>query len=292
MCAISLGALDAFAHRLYLRDPRGLSARPALAPVSIMGRSWLLIVRDFQIRYEYLITREQGELFQEITKDANAIHKTMNVVSGAMTAAKMLMPIEILLPFLRISSAGFRFRAPAFYGERTVSSIWWKGGAEGAARLEVSVSQRGQEVATGTLTGKVGWAQETTEILEGAVDEKQLQTVTAFMRTLGIESTYYFEKGGLPDFTYPLAYVASLPSGEIVKQFEGSGGMITSLLLTMGEEQKIPLVSQRAPKVRVRLGRIKKAFRRIFTDIIDGVITRCRGWAVVNPIAEFPYLNH
>jgi hypothetical protein len=67
--------------------------------------------------------------------------------------------------------------------------------------------------------------------------------------------------------------------------------MITSFLFDMSEQPKIPVAIKRGPQVRVRLDRIRKAFSRIVTDIIDGVITRCRGWAVVNPVADFPFLN-
>ena len=284
----SLGAFDG---RLCLRDPRALSPRPALIPTDIAGRREFLILRDFQIRYEYVISRQEGDLFQEITKDPNAIHKTRNVVSGAMTAAKMLLPIEVLLPFVRINSAKFRFRAPSFYGERTVSSVWWRSESEGSARLEVSVIQGQQVVATGTITGVVADAAEVPAVLESSVDKNQLATVAAFMQSLGIDGRFYFEKNGYRDFTYPVAYVAALPSGEMVKQFKGDGGMITSLLLDMSEQRKIPIVSQKGPEVRLRFDRLRKAFSRIFTDIFDGVVTHVRGWAVVNSLAEFPYLQ-
>lgn len=291
VCAISRDALGAFADRLCLRDPRALSPRPALIPTFWMGRPRVLIQRDFMIRYEYVISRRQGELFQEITKDPNDIHKTMNVVSGAMTAAKMLLPIELLLPFVRIGTARFRFRAPSFYGERVVSTIWWRGEPGRNARLEVGVTQGQQLIATGSITGIIAPAPEAPPVSEAAVDKDQLATVAAFIQSLGMDGRHYFEKEGYQDFTYPVAYVAALPSGEIVKQFKGNGGMITSLLLDMSEQRKIPIISRKGPQVRVRLDRIRKAFSRIFTDIIDGVITHVRGWAVVNPMTDFPYLN-
>ena len=113
------------------------------------------------------------------------------------------------------------------------------------------------------------------------MDKNQLATVGAFMQSLGIDGRFYFEKNGYRDFTYPVAYVAALPSGEMVKQFKGDGGMITSLLLDMSEQRKIPIVSQKGPEVRLRFDRL-----RIFTDIIDGVVTHVRGWAVVNSLQE------
>ena len=291
ICAISRESLGAFADRLCLRDPRALSPRPALIPCLHMGRPRILIQRDFMIRYEYIISRQQGNLFQEITKDPNDIHKTMNVVSGAMTAAKMLLPIELLLPFVRIGTAKFRFRAPSFYGERVVSTIWWRGEPGKNVRLEVGVTQGQQLIATGSITGIIAPAPEAPAVSEAAVDKDQLATVATFMQALGMDSQQYFEKEGYQDFTYPVAYVAALPSGEMVKQFKGNGGMITSLLLDMSEQRKIPIISRKGPQVRVRLDRIRKAFSRIFTDIIDGVITHVRGWAVVNPMTDFPYLN-
>ncbi len=294
--AIPRAALNAFRDTLCLRDPRALSARPALLPITTSRGEHLLIKRDFQIRYEYLITPEQGDLFQEVTRDSNDIHRTMNVVSGAMTAAKMVLPVEILLPFVRIESARFRFRAPAFYGERMVSSIWWRSTGNAAemsdsARLEITAYQRGQVVATGTIAGAIADYAQQPAIAESAADKSQLAAVEAFMRALGIDGQYYFEKEGYQDFTYPVSYVASLPSGEMVKQLKGNGGMIASLVFEMGDRGKIPIVSRKGPQVRLRLDRIKKAFRRVFTDIIDGVITHCRGLAVVNPMPEFPYLH-
>jgi hypothetical protein len=289
--AISRASLGAFGDRLCLRDPRAFSPRPALVPTVITGRSHLLIQRDFMIRYEYVVSRQQGETFQEMTKDPNAIHKTMNVVSGAMTVAKMLLPIEILLPFVCISSAKFRFRAPSFYGERTISTIWWRAEPENRARLEVSVTQGQQLIATGAITGAIAGAAHAPAISEAVVDKNQLARVGAFLQSLGVDSGFYFEKDGYRDYTYPVAYVAALPSGEMVKQFQGNGGMITSLLLDMSEQRKIPILSQKGPEVRLRLDRIRKAFSRIFADIFDGVITHVRGWAVVNPMAQFPYLN-
>lgn len=291
VCAIPHESLSAFADRICVRDPAGLSPRPGLIPATIAGHRHLIIKRDFQIRYEYIITPQQGAEFQEITKDPNALHRTMNVVSGAMTAAKMLLPIEILLPFVHIRSARFRFRAPAFYGERTTSSIWWRNEATGGVRLEVTSIQRQQVVATGSIFGQVAPCVQRADISVEAVDKTQMELVTAFMRTLGIDGRFYFQKHTGWDFTYPVAYVASLPSGELVKQFQGNGGMITSLLLDLSEQTKIPIVNKKGPQVRLRLDRIKKAFSRIFADIINGVITHYRGWAVVNPAAEFPYLN-
>ena len=83
----------------------------------------------------------------------------------------------------------------------------------------------------------------------------------------------------------PLAFIASLPSGEIVKRMSGQGGMLNILEFNFQEHKKIPLIGPDPPHVVLQQGKPRKAFNRILADIIDGVVTYCKGSAVVHPEA-------
>jgi hypothetical protein len=63
----------------------------------------------------------------------------------------------------------------------------------------------------------------------------------------------------------------------------GQGGMLNVLTPKFEDEEKIPIGPNVMPQVRIQEGRKRSAFRRIITDIIDGVATYYKGSAIVNP---------
>jgi len=282
---VSLKRMTSFADRIYFRDAKGLSSKPAV--LSLPGGEFLRIQGDFLIQYEYFVSSEQGELFLELTNDPNRIHALHNIVPGALTAAKVFLPIEVLMPNLRIRSAKAKFRAAAFYDRRTLSSMRWQYIGAREVKVTVTTYQGGRRVATIAVLGDIDPDFSPPEVKERKVNREELERVTRFFEALGIEPWAYFEKGNTPDYTYPFAYLASLPSAEIVRQMEGQGGMINILSLELGDQPKMPITGKRRPSVRLTADKLRRAFRRILTDIVDGIVTYYRGSAVVNPSAEF-----
>ncbi|MBW7942331.1 MAG: hypothetical protein H3C64_08015, partial [Candidatus Kuenenia stuttgartiensis] len=56
----------------------------------------MLVWGKFLIKHEYQIAKKDGELFVDVTNDKNLIHRKGNIVPGAMTVSKIILPLEIL----------------------------------------------------------------------------------------------------------------------------------------------------------------------------------------------------
>ena len=207
---------------------------------------------------------------------------------GAMTVAKMLLPIEILAPVLRIQSLRAKFHAAGFYGERTVNTMTWTYSSESRVQVDVTAYQMQRRVASAMIFAEIcAESASFQEIKERKINQEQLRRVRQFLTVLGVDPDAYFAKDQGNDYTYPFAFMASLPSGEIVRQFKGQGGMINLLTLDLGDRAKMPITGRSGPEVRLETGRLRQAFRKIITSIVDGLIIYYRGAAVVNPIAHF-----
>ena len=91
-------------------------------------------------------------------------------------------------------------------------------------QIEVKTYQQDRVVATTIILGRLKTAaKQVKEIDEGTGKQKCLARVQAYFETLGIRSDFYVNKDGYKDYTYPLAYIAALPSAEIVNQLSGQG---------------------------------------------------------------------
>lgn len=119
------------------------------------------------------------------------------------------------------------------------------------------------------------------------VNKECFERVQAYFDSLGIQSDFYVQKEGYKDYTYPLAYIASLPSGEIVNQLSGQGGMINILRMDFGSYERIPITGDKGPEVKLARAKKRSTFNKVMTEIAEGLVTYYRGLAIVNPIAKF-----
>jgi len=71
------------------------------------------------MHHDYVIQKSSGRRFVEITNDKNEIHRSGNVIPGAMTVSKIILPLEILIPELEIHNVSIKFTNSSIYGEKT-----------------------------------------------------------------------------------------------------------------------------------------------------------------------------
>ncbi len=272
--------------RIFLRDSRGLSSRPSL--VRHPGNSSMLLAcGDFLLHYDYRVPKDQGVRFVEVTGDENEIHRTADIVSGALTAAKVLVPLELLFPNLRIDSARLKFVGWSRYHRHTSTCFIFRRKDNNRWKIEIHGYQDQNPILAGTVEGEAEERPVLPDEVKGRkVNPKKVEAVREFFRSLNVDPNAYFKKGSFTDHTYPLAFVASLPSGEIVRQMHGQGGMLNILRFDFQGHKKIPLTGAAPPEVKLKRAKRRKSFNRILADIIDGVITYCRGIAIVHPKAE------
>ena len=266
--------------RIKLRDARARSASPSL----IAQDDGMYAVGDFLINYSYVVTPKMGVKFVDVTGDENDIHRTSDIMAGALTASKIILPLEVMFPTLNIDSAKIKFRSFGRYAVRTTSNFRVRFEGEDRVRVQVGAYQSDEKIADATITGQVLLEPLRSErVNPKKVKEEHLAPVRDYFEACNIDSEAYFQKEGFLDYTYPFAYVASLPSAALVREFQGQGGMLNVLTLQFNDEQKIPIGPDAMPHVRLEEGRKRSAFRRVLTDIIDGVVTYYKGSAIVNP---------
>ncbi|MBI3724871.1 hypothetical protein HY251_13085 [bacterium] len=88
------------------------------------------------------------------------------------------------------------------------------------------------------------------------------------------------------DLSYPYAFLASLPSGEMVERLSGQGGILNRLTLEF-DAAKLPIAGP--PEVSLELPeRLRKSFNKVLTRIKEGVLTAARGAALILPRSEAP----
>src|SRR5574341_497006 len=275
--------------KICFRDAKAQTPHPSLVLENENHGGCRLLVRGkFLIKHEYKIPKENGERFVDVTNDNNLIHRKGNIVPGAMTVSKIILPLEILFSELEISSVNIKFTGSAYYGERTCNLFLWQFVSNDYIQIEVKTYQQDRSIATTIILGRLKTGnKQVKEIDEAMVNKTCLARVHAYFETLGIRSDFYINKDGYKDYTYPLAYIASLPSAEIVNQLSGQGGMINILRMDFGNYERIPITGDKGPEVKLARAKKRNTFNKILTEVAEGLVTYYRGLAIVNPIAKF-----
>jgi hypothetical protein len=280
-----LSNLSRFRDALAVRDPAGASAHPSLAgdgeTVRAHGR--------FLVLHEYRVPRDASLRFLEVTRDENPIHVSGDIVPGALTLSKTLLHLEVLLDDFSVSAVKAKFTGASFYGERTVNHYFASpGGKPGTVSVEAVTYQAGRMIAKMEIEGAVRPADRRLEerpLRRDALPHvrENLSLLRMFHESLGVETQGL---GG----AFPSAFLASLPSGEMVRQFRGEGGMLNVLSLDFGQGA-FPISSPTLPEVRLEKGRPgPMSFSRIRTRIVGGARTYGEGFALVNrPTHDAPF---
>jgi len=288
--SIPLRRIDGFlTDKICFRDAKARTPHPGLVlGVDDHNERRLLVWDKFLIKHEYRISKQHGERFVDVTNDNNLIHRKGNIVPGAMTVSKIILPLEILFPEVEISSVNIKFTGSSYYGERTCNLFLWQFVSNDYIQIEVKTYQQDRAIATTIILGRLKTAsKQVKEIDEATVNKKCLARVQGYFETLGIRSDFYLHKEGYKDYTYPLAYIASLPSAEIVNQLSGQGGMINILRMDFGSYERIPITGDKGPEVKLARAKKRNTFNKIMAEIAEGLVTYYRGLAIVNPIAKF-----
>ncbi len=287
---ISTSKLEEFLQdSIYFRDVKARTRSPSLRfGETANGEEKIYAYSRFLMHHDYIIENSLGKKFVEITNDKNEIHRIGNVVPGAMTASKIILPLEILIPELEISNINVKFTNTSLYGEKTKNLFSFQFTAPNCVHIEVNTIQMQKTVARTVITGKVSHnTRVKTTIDEEDVNETSLTLLRKYFATLAIDSEAYIQKESYRDYTYPLSYISALPSAEIVKQMEGEGGMINVLRLNFGSADRIPIIDAKGPEVKLARARERTTFNKIITEIFTDVVTYYRGLAIVNPVAKF-----
>lgn len=287
---IPLRRIDGFlTDKICFRDAKAQTPHPSLVLEHDSNNERRLLVWDkFLIKHEYRISKQHGECFVDVTNDNNLIHRKGNIVPGAMTISKIILPLEILFPELEISSLNIKFTGSAFYSERTCNLFLWQFVSNDYIQIEVKTYQQDRVIATTIILGRLkADSKQIKEIDESMVNKECFAKVQAYFDTLEIRSDFYVHKDSYKDYTYPLAYIASLPSAEIVNQLSGQGGMINILRMDFGSYERIPITGDKGPEVKLARAKKRNTFNKIITEIAEGLVTYYRGLAIVNPIAKF-----
>jgi hypothetical protein len=277
---VPISILDSFRDTIVFRDPRGRSTRPGIVPATREGTPGLQLGGAFNLFLSYGITKGQGRRFVEATGDENPIHREGDIVPGAMTVSKVLLPLEVLLPAFQTERIKIQFRHPGFYGRPFRASFSWRQTGPGV-QIQAQVYQGGESVARCGIAGTLD--EDLPRTRAPLVHRGGLKDVRSFFESLRIDSRAFLEPGGRANYVYPLSFVASLPSGEMVRSFRGDGGMINSLRLEFQKGRRIPVGKR--PKVQLEPSGVRTAFRKVVTRIVEGIDTYCQGFALVLPPA-------
>jgi len=274
---------------IYFRDARARTRSPGLRHgENSNGEEKLYVYDKFLMHHNYIIQKSSGERFVEITNDKNEIHRSGNVIPGAMTVSKIILPLEILIPELEIHNVNIKFTNPSIYDEKTKDVFSFQFIDSEHIQINVNTFQSQGTIAKTVITGKINTDREkSVKVKEEDVNEAKLNTVREYLKTLSIEGEAYIQKENYRDYTYPLSYIASLPSAEIVKQMEGDGGMINMLRMDFGNVKMIPITDEKGPEIKLEKARKRTSFNKIITEVVNGLVTYYRGLAIVNPVAKF-----
>ncbi len=268
---------------VFLRDPGGRSPRPRLRGgrgASIRAHGPFLMHQDF------VIARSEGRRFVEITGDPNPIHREGDVAPGAMTMSKALLPIEVVAPAADVLRVNVKFTSVAFYGERMRNVYRFEPAGADLWRIEVTTYQAGRRVAkTAILCRSEARAEADVKVRAWRVNKKEVARVREFCDALRVNYEGYLERPWGLDYTYPLSFVASLPSGAIVEQMAGEGGLLNSLSLDFEGLPRAAMSGRAALTVQLERKKPRKTFNKILASIVQGIVTYCKGHAIVHPDA-------
>jgi len=278
-----LSNLSRFGDAVAILDPAGASPRPALED----DGGTIVARRKFLILHEYRVPKDAALRFLEITRDDNPIHVRGDVVPGAMTLSKTLLLLEVLLDDFSVTRVKAKFTGASFYAERTVNHFLVSPGETPAsASVEVNTYQAGRMIAKMEVEG----AERATVPAEASPAHggesmppvrENLDLIRMFHESLGMEAGSLAVPYRLRDRGFPRAFLASLPSGEMVRQFRGEGGMLNVLSLDFGNPS-YPVSAPTLPEVRLEKGRAGPLrFSRIHARIVGGARTYGEGFALV-----------
>jgi len=267
---------------IFLRDPRRGTRYACLVKARDTERPIQLVHGSFIIRYDYTVSREQGVRFVEVTGDTNRIHRDSDIVAGALTASKILCPLEILCPEFEALSATFKFVGFSRYGKRVGSTLMCKASYEGKMNVTAVAYQDRRPIVKAEVAGDIAKTLPPSVADQPPLNEAALDTLRAYFESLGVDAAGYFDRVEYMDYTYPLAYLASLPSGELVRMLSGQGGTLNVLKLER-HGARMPIIEGRTPQVTLRQTRQKTGFNRILVEIAQGGTGYCRGSVIVNP---------
>ncbi len=288
--SISLNKLEDFLQdSIYFRDTRARTRSPSLRHgENGNGEEKLYVFDKFLMHHDYVIQKSAGERFVEITDDKNEIHRSGNVIPGAMTVSKIILPLEILIPEFEIHNVNIKFTNPSIYDAKAKNVFSFQFISPDCIQINVNTFQSQGTIAKTIITGKINTDREkVTKVKEEDVNETKLNTVREYLKILSIEGEAYIQKENYRDYTYPLSYIAALPSAEIVKQMKGDGGMISMLRMDFGDVKMIPITDEKGPEIKLERARERTSFNKIITEVVNGLVTYYRGLAIVNPVAKF-----
>ena len=197
--SIPLRRIDGFlTDKICFRDAKARTPHPGLVlETDLHNISYLLVLDKFLIKHEYRISKQQGEHFVNVTNDNNIIHRKGNIVPGAMTISKIILPLEILFPEIEISSVNIKFTGSAYYSERTCNLFLWHFVSSDYIQIEVKTYQQDRAIATTIILGRLKTAnKQVKEIDEAIVNKGCLERVKAYFDTLEIQSDFYIHKEG------------------------------------------------------------------------------------------------
>lgn len=234
---------------------------------------------------QFRVHPEQGATFVAVTDDPNGIHTEGDIVPGAYMWAKVLFGLEVLLPRLEVVEMKTRFSAITHYGEALLSELSCLPRTDGHVGIEVKIYRDGEVVSSSVIHGRLSETSSTPVVARRRVNSEELQRVYAFSNALGIDpDAYFYQNPDAPDFTYPCSFMASLPSGALVRSLQGDGGVLGALKLSFLARKKRAIVGP-GPEVTVqRPKRWRKTFNRILTAIQEGVVTYLQGSALVGRV--------
>jgi hypothetical protein len=149
--------------------------------------------------------------------------------------------------------------------------------------LRAKAYQEGRTVLAAEIIGVMLKAPLRPPISEANACRPRMDIVGEYFESLGMDSRGYFEKSGFVDYTYPFAYALSLPSGEVVRQMSGQGGMLNVMRMDAKRPEKIPFVADEEPMVRIERPRRRMTFNRIITEVQQRDLTYYNGSLIVNP---------
>jgi acyl dehydratase len=271
---------------IVLRDPRGASGRPGLV---VDDQGTLHAFARFLVVHEYRILKDDAIRFLQVTRDENPIHVQQDIAPGAMTLSKSLLPIEVLMDPFSVTYVKAKFTGASFYGERTVNHFFVSPGeAPDTLRIDVNTYQGGRIIAKTEVKGAFAIPERegTPELLDAPLEN--VQCLRDFCESLGIAPSHYIEGLRLKCQAFPRAFLASLPSGEMVRQLKGKGGILNVLALDF-TPCSYPVTAKSLPEIHLEKGRKgPKMFSRVMTKIMDGIRTYGKGFALVNRHATSP----
>jgi hypothetical protein len=274
-------AFHAFDDRAILRDPAGRTRRPHLVPMRRDDERGLLARGPFSLHVRYRVGKPEGIDFCRATGDDNSIHFEGDIVPGAYTAAKAILPVEVLFPDLEITSCSMKFTAIANYDRALFTKMHVVPTEDGGASFEASVTQEGAPIAEiEVATKRFDPANAGAEIVRRKVNVDRLKAVRSFIRSLHVAPHAYFRSAAHSGYYYPRSFLASLPSGAMVRQFRGEGGLLNKLTLEF-DGFRVPITGSEDPTVAIERPKARRTFNKILAAIGDGLRTYVRGTALV-----------